>query len=106
MAANVTLSGNTITKISTADVESSFQITGRVDLVNTSYGLMQITYTDIATSQTITRQIFVKEKAKVFNSVTAKDSKLQYVNVGSTVSVVGTSTNGVFEATSVVIITE
>lgn len=106
VTANITVSGETITKISTADVESAFQITGKVDLVNTSYGLMQLTYTDTVSAQTITRQIFVKEKAKVFNSITAKDSKLQYVNVGSTVSVVGTSTNGVFEATSVVIITE
>ncbi len=106
VAANVTLSGDTITEISTADVVAAFQITGKVDLVNTSYGLMQLTYTDIATSQTITRQIFVKDKAKVFNSITGKDSKLSYVNVGSTVSVVGTSTNGVFEASSVVIITE
>lgn len=106
VAANVTLSGDTITKISTSDVETAFQITGRVDLVNTSYGLMQLTYTDTVSSQTITRQIFVKEKAKVYNSITGRDSKLSYVNVGSTVSVVGTSTNGVFEASSVVIITE
>ena len=75
-------------------------------MVNTSYGLMQLTYTDISTSQTITRQIFVKEKAKVYNSITGKDSRLANVTVGSTVSVVGTSTNGVFEAASVVIVTE
>ncbi len=106
VAANIILSGNTIIEISTADVETAFQITGRVDMVNTSYGLMQLTYTDIATAQTITRQVFVKEKAKVYNSITGKDSKLANVGVGSTVSVVGTSTNGVFEAASVVIITE
>lgn len=106
VTANITVSGETITKISTTDVESAFQITGRVDLVNTSYGLIQLTYTDTVSAQTITKQIFVKDKAKVYNSITGKDSKLSYVNVGSTVSVVGTSKNGVFEASSVVIITE
>lgn len=106
VTANITVSGETITKISTADVTSAFQITGKVDLVNTSYGLMQLTYTDPVSAQTITRQIFVKEKAKVYNSITGRDSRLANIGVGSTVSVVGTSTNGVFEASSVVIITE
>lgn len=103
-AASVTLESETITKISTSPVETIGQVTGTVDFVNVSYGLIQISYFDSATAQNVTRSVFVGKSSKIFDNATAKDITLKNLAAGSVITAVGTSASGIFEANTIIVI--
>ncbi|MBE7053903.1 MAG: S-layer homology domain-containing protein [Ruminococcaceae bacterium] len=103
-AASVTLESETITKISTSPVETIGQVTGTVDFVNVSYGLIQVTYFDTATAQNVTRSVFVGKTSKIFDNATSKDIPLKNLTAGSVITAVGTSASGIFEANTIIVI--
>ena len=103
-AASVTLESETITKISTSPVETISQVTGTVDFVNVSYGLIQVTYFDTATAQNVTRSVFVGKTSKIFDNATSKDIPLKNLTAGSVITAVGTSASGIFEANTIIVI--
>ena len=103
-AAAVTLESETITKISTSPVETISQITGTVDFVNVSYGLIQVSYFDTATAQNVTRSVFVGKSSKIFDNATSKDITLKNLVAGSVITAVGTSASGIFEANTIIVI--
>lgn len=103
-SATVTLDSDTITKISTTPVEAVSQITGTVEFVNVSYGLIQVKYFDSASAQEITRSVFVNKNATILNSSTGKELTLKTLPTNSTVTIVGTSVSGVFEANTIIVI--
>lgn len=103
-SATVTLDSNAVTKLTTTPVETVSQITGKIDFVNVSYGLIQVTYFDSASSQDVTRSVFVNKNTKIIDNATSKEIALKAVEAGSSVTAVGTSTSGVFEASTIIIL--
>lgn len=102
--AKITLESDTIVKIDTSPVETITQITGTVDLVNSSYGLVQITYYDAATTQNITQSVFVGKSTKIINNSTGKEAALKTITSGMSVTAIGSVKSGVFEATTLIVL--
>lgn len=103
-SAKLTLESDTIVKIETSPVETITQISGTVDLVNAAYGLIQVTYYDEAMAQKITQSVFVGKNTKIMNNSTGKEVALKTITAGSHITVIGSISSGVFEATTVVVI--
>ncbi|MBE7038051.1 MAG: S-layer homology domain-containing protein [Ruminococcaceae bacterium] len=103
-SAKLTLESDTITKIETSPVETVTQISGTVDLVNAAYGLIQVTYFDEAMAQKITQSVFVGKNTKIMNNSTGKEASLKTIAAGSHITVIGSISSGVFEATTVIVI--
>ncbi len=103
-SANVTLDSETITKIDTTAASTIAQITGTVDLVNASYNFLQITYYDSTMQQNITQQVYVNKNTTIMNNSTGKDVSLKNIPIGSSVSIIGSATSGLFEATTIIVI--
>ncbi len=95
---------NTITDVSTnSTIGASTQITGKVESVNTSLDLIQVSYVDSTLGTTRVDPVYVST-ATFFDSLTNRTKKLGDVKVGSTVTVIGSVNTGVFVASTVVII--
>ncbi|MBE7030524.1 MAG: S-layer homology domain-containing protein [Ruminococcaceae bacterium] len=104
VGAKVKVESNTIVSINTSAVETVTQMQGKIEVMNASYGMIQITYYDSALSQQRTEQIFIKDNAKIVDNTTGRDIKVKNLEVGKTVSVIGALNNGVFEASTVIVI--
>lgn len=102
--AKITLESDTIVKIDTSPVETITQITGTVDLVNVSYGLVQITYFDNVSSQNITQSVFVGKSTKIINNSTGKEAALKTITSGMSLTAIGSVKSGVFEATTLIVL--
>ena len=102
--AKITLESDTIVKIETSPIETITQITGTVDLVNASYGLVQITYYDSVTAQNITQSVFVGKATKIINNSTGKEAALKTITSGMSVTAIGSVKSGVFEATTLIVL--
>ena len=94
---------NTITKIEATSTSSSLLLSGRITLVNSSYGMVKIEYTD-ASGATVEKQIFIKSTAKVVDSNDSKVKSIANLNVGMNIAVTGTETLGIYEATTVMVL--
>ena len=102
--AKITLESDTIVKIDTSPIETITQITGTVDLVNASYGLVQMTYYDAVTAQNITQSVFVGKATKIINNSTGKEATLKTITSGMSVTAIGSVKSGVFEATIIIVL--
>lgn len=102
--AKITLESDTIVKIDTSPIETITQITGTVDLVNASYGLVQMTYYDAVTAQNITQSVFVGKATKIINNSTGKEATLKTITSGMSVTAIGSVKSGVFEATTIIVL--
>ena len=76
----------------------------KIDLVNAAYGLIQVTYFDEAMAQKITQSVFVGKNTKIMNNSTGKEVALKTITAGSHITVIGSISSGVCEATTVVVI--
>lgn len=105
--AEVSLDSNTVTALEAKKVDEIKQITGRVELVNESYYMLNVAVTG-ADNKTATQQIFVKKDAKIINSnsTSSKDYEMDDIDQGDIITAVGSVGTGVFEATTVIIIQE
>ncbi len=103
-SATVTIESDEIVKISVSPLQDVEQFTGTVDLINASYGLLQVTYYDSTTEQNITRSVFTNSGTKIVNNATGKDVTLKTLTSGITVTVIGSVKTGVFEATTVIVL--
>jgi hypothetical protein len=101
----LTVDGSTVIKVEAKTITQAQTITGTVELVNTSYKLINISMIDAATGETTLQQIFINSSTKI---ISHKDSKTIYLNdikVGDTITAVGTINTGVFEASTIVVTT-
>ncbi len=101
--ATITLESDSIVKIVTTPVEDITEVKGEVVGVNVSYDLIQVKYIDPVSSTENVEQVFVKSGAKIISISSSADKKLKDVQVGQTVTAMGSRATGVFEATTVVI---
>lgn len=102
--AKITVESDTVVKIETRPVENVTQITGTVEVINSAYNMLAVTYVDPETKQSRTDQVFVKKAAAIISSAEGKTAALKDIQVGQTVSVIGSINTGIFEATTVIII--
>ena len=102
--AKITVESDMVVKIETRPVENVTQITGTVEVINSAYNMLAVTYVDPETKQSRTDQVFVKKAAAIISSAEGKTAALKDIQVGQTVSVIGSINTGIFEATTVIII--
>lgn len=101
--ATITMESDSIVKIETKPLEEITQVKGEVVGVNVSYNLIQVRYVDSVSGTENVEQVFVKSGAKIISISSSTDKKLKDVEVGQTVTAMGSRATGVFEATTVVI---
>lgn len=101
VAAKIEIESDTVVAIETDVADGVTQITGNVVSVNTSYGVIQVTYVDSTSGTTITEPIFVKSKATIIDISTGNTLKISGVNTGAKVTAFGSRNSGIFEATTV-----
>ncbi len=99
----VTTSSSSITAIEVKSVSAPMQITGTITVVNTAYGMVKVSSTD--TNGNVTEeQIFIKDTAKILDSNDNQVKKMKDLEVGMNITVAGSVNLGIFEATSVMIL--
>lgn len=99
----LTLDSNAITKIvATSTQESAGSVTGVVTGINASYGVISV----LPDGSEDARQVFCKDNTTTFISSEGKTRKMKDVEVGQTVDVRGTVSNGVFVGKLLVIVSE
>lgn len=101
--ATITMESDSIVKIATKPVADVTEVKGEVVAVNVAYDLIQIKYIDPVSSTENVEQVFVKSGAKIISISSSTDKKLKDVQVGQTITAMGSRASGVFEATTVVI---
>ncbi len=102
----VTLESNAIVAISAVSVQTTEgSITGTVTAVNPAFGFIKVEYTDGGTVKTENVYV-VKNKSKIMNAKTTHEIDIEDVTTGSTVNCIGTTSNGAFTATMVVVMSE
>ena len=72
MAATVKIESDTVVSIATDVAEGITQINGTVLSVNTSYGVIQVSYVDATSGISITEPVFVKNKATIVDISTGR----------------------------------
>lgn len=102
------LEGGTITSVYAKASAVSGQYTGTVKSVNTNYGYIQLSITE-SDATVSDRQIFVEKSgssvtAKIYNSATGRDVSLSTIKEGDSITVVGSTTNGAFVASTILIL--
>lgn len=101
VAVSMTMEGETVVKLETDVSEGVTQISGTVSSVNTSYSVIQVTYTDKTSGITVTEPVFVKTKATIIDILSGNTIKLSAVKEGSIITAFGMRNSGVFEATTI-----
>ena len=99
----LTVSSETVTKIASEAVSEALSLTGTIKTVNTSYGLVVITYEN-AYGTTVEKQLFINDTTKILNSKTGKLLTKKDLKVGNIITAAGTEKLGVYEVTSVMIL--
>jgi len=96
-------SSSTITEITVKSIATPLQITGQITLINTTYDMIRVTYVDYNGSAK-EATIFVKGNAKILDSNDGKMKTLSQLKVGQNITAAGMENVGVFEATSIMIL--
>lgn len=101
--ATITLESDSIVKINTTPIAEDTDVQGQVVGVNVSYNLIQVKYVDPVSGTENVEQVFVKTGARIISTNSSTDKKLKDVEVGQTITAMGSRSSGVFEATTVII---
>lgn len=102
--AALTVESNTVTKISTTVADTIIQVSGVVELVNSSYNMIQVSFFDAQSGQTASQSVFVNTATKIFNNTTGKTVALKNIEKGATISVIGTQSTGVYLASTIIVL--
>ncbi len=101
--ASITLESDSIVKIDTTPIAEDTDVQGQVVSVNVSYNLIQVKYMDAQSGTENVEQVFVKNGARIISTNSSTDKKLKDVEVGQTITAMGSRSSGVFEATTIII---
>ena len=102
--AALTVESNTVTKISTTVADTIIQVSGVVEMVNASYNMIQVSFFDSQSGQTVSQSVFVNTATKIFNNTTGKTVALKNIEKGCTISVIGTQSTGVYLASTIIVL--
>ena len=102
MIADITTDSGAITEISVNSVEEVGQLSGIVEVVNASYGFL-----NLKTTGGESKQIFVSNSTKITadGAVTATKT-IKNIYVGDYIFVIGKTVNGAFQASTIVIVSQ
>lgn len=102
----LTIESDTVTKAELSPAVNSFNVSGKVDSVNAAYGFISISTTDSATKQTKNVQVFIKKNGSkiIDNRDITREKAIKDILPGNTITAIGESINGVFEATTIIIV--
>lgn len=100
-SAEVKIESDTIVGISTEVSDGVTQISGTVSSVNTSYGVIQLSYIDSASGNAVIEPVFVKSKATIIDISSGNTIKISSINSGAKITAFGSRNSGVFEATTI-----
>ena len=95
-------SSATITEIKVKSVAAPMQITGQISIINTSYNMIVVKYTD-SNGNLSEKNVFLNN-AKILDSNDGKMKTIRNLSVGQHITIAGTENVGVFEASSVMIL--
>lgn len=93
---------DTVINISSEAVESALQVTGKIKTINVAYNLL-IVEIESATGTT-EKQLFLKDTAKIIDSVTGKTLTIKSLKVGNIITAAGTEKLGVYEVNTLMIL--
>lgn len=92
----------TVISISSEAVESALQVTGKIKTINAAYNLLVL---DIETATgTAEKQLFLKDTAKIIDSVTGKTLTIKGLKVGNIITAAGTEKLGVYEVNTLMVL--
>ena len=93
---------DTVINISSEAVESALQVTGKIKTINVAYNLLVLEI-ESATG-TSEKQLFLKDSAKIIDSVTGKTLTIKGLKVGNIITAAGTEKLGVYEVNTLMIL--
>lgn len=96
------VSSSTITEVKVTSVAAPLQITGQITLINTTYNMLVVKYAD-SNGNMAEKNIFLNS-AKILDSNDGKIKTIKNLSVGQNVTVAGSENVGIFEATSLMIL--
>ena len=93
---------DTVVSIASEAVESALQVTGTIKTINAAYNLLvlEIQGTNGATE----KQLFLKDSAKIIDSVTGKTLTIKGLKVGNIITAAGTEKLGVYEVNTLMVL--
>lgn len=97
------LSSDTVTEIQSDAVSESLTITGTIKTINTSYGLVVITY-EQPNGETAEKQLFLKDSTKILDSATGKLLTIRNLSVGNVITAAGAEKLGIYEVSSLMVL--
>ncbi len=95
-------SSTTVKSVKVKSVAAPLQITGQITLVNTTYNMIVVSYTD-TNGNLAEKNVFLKS-AKILDSNDGKIKTIKNLSIGQNITAAGAENIGVFEATSVMIL--
>lgn len=95
-------SSATITEVKVKSVAAPAQITGQISIINTSYNMIVVKYTD-SNGNLAEKNVFLNS-AKILDSNDGKIKTIRNLSVGQSVTIAGSENVGVFEASSLMIL--
>jgi len=78
-------------------------VTGTIKTINTSYGLVVITYEGL-NGQELEKQLFLKDSTKILDTKSGKLLTIKNLNVGNVITAAGTEKLGVYEVSSLMVL--
>lgn len=97
------VSSETVTAIASDAVSESLTVTGTIKTINTSYGLVVVTY-EGTNGQEMEKQLFLKDTTKILDSQTGKLLTLKDLEVGNVITAAGAEKLGVYEVSSLMVL--
>lgn len=93
----------TVVNVAAEAVESALQVTGTIKTINTSYNLLVIEM-EANNGSLIEKQLFLKDSAKLIDSVTGKNITIKNLKVGNIITAAGTEKLGVYEVNTLMVL--
>lgn len=97
------VASETVTAIESDAVSEALTVTGTIKTVNASYGLVVLTY-ESANGQSVEKQLFIKDNAKILDSRTGKLLAIKDLAVGNIITAAGAEKLGVYEVSSLMVL--
>ena len=94
---------DTVVNISAEAVESALQVTGKIKTINTAYNLLVLAV-ETESGGIAEKQLFLKDTAKIIDSVTGKTLTIRNLKVDNIITAAGTEKLGVYEVNTLMVL--
>ncbi len=94
---------DTVVKVTAEAVESALQVTGKIKTINTAYNMVVLEI-EAAGGGIAEKQLFIKDSAKMLDSLTGKSVTIKNLKVGNIVTAAGAEKLGVYEVNTLMVL--